>query len=81
MECLWLRVKDTDFDRNQILVRDGKGAKARVTVLPESVAYDSQEKVLIYLSKSTLRSHRVFLAADSPQLNPLSLFSSKNLTG
>lgn len=37
MECLRLRVKDTDFERNQIVVRDGKGAKDRVTVLPENV--------------------------------------------
>jgi integron integrase len=35
-ECLKLRVKDVDFDYRQILVRDGKGAKDRVTVLPES---------------------------------------------
>jgi integron integrase len=31
-----LRVKDVDFDYRQILVRDGKGAKDRVTVLPGS---------------------------------------------
>jgi len=34
-ECLNLRVKDVDFDYRQILVRDGKGAKDRVTMLPE----------------------------------------------
>lgn len=33
-ECLRLRVKDVDFDRSQIVVRDGKGQKDRVTVLP-----------------------------------------------
>jgi integron integrase len=37
MECLRLRVQDIDFSRNEILVRDGKGAKDRVTMLPESV--------------------------------------------
>ncbi len=37
MECVRLRVKDVDFERNQIVVRDGKGFKDRVTVLPESV--------------------------------------------
>jgi integron integrase len=37
MECVRLRVKDLDFERRQILVRDGKGAKDRVTVLPESI--------------------------------------------
>jgi len=35
-ECLALRVKDIDFDRNEVVVRDGKGAKDRVTMLPSS---------------------------------------------
>lgn len=34
MECLHLRVKDVDFARNEILVRDGKGGKDRRTMLP-----------------------------------------------
>ncbi|OGA70059.1 MAG: integrase [Betaproteobacteria bacterium RIFCSPLOWO2_12_FULL_68_20] len=34
-ECLKLRVKDVDFGYRQILVRDGKGGKDRVTMLPE----------------------------------------------
>lgn len=37
MEGLRLRVKDVDFDRSEILVRDGKGAKDRVTMLPDSL--------------------------------------------
>jgi integron integrase len=37
MELLRLRIKDVDFARNQITVRGGKGAKDRVTVLPESL--------------------------------------------
>ena len=37
-ECLELRVKDLDFARSQIIVRQGKGAKDRVTMLPASVA-------------------------------------------
>jgi integron integrase len=36
-ECLRLRVQDIDFGLNEIMVRDGKGGKDRVTVLPESV--------------------------------------------
>ena len=35
MEGVRLRVKDLDLDRCEILVRDGKGAKDRVTVLPQ----------------------------------------------
>lgn len=34
MECLTLRVKDIDFERNEIRVRRGKGGKDRVTMLP-----------------------------------------------
>jgi integron integrase len=40
MECLRLRVKDVDFERSEILVREGKGNKDRVTMLPESLAAD-----------------------------------------
>jgi len=36
-ECLALRVQDVDFERNEIMVRNGKGAKDRVTMLPEMV--------------------------------------------
>jgi integrase len=36
-ECLKLRVKDVDFDYRQIIVRDGKGGKDRVTMLPTAV--------------------------------------------
>ena len=36
-ECLRLRVKDLDFGFRQIVIRDGKGAKDRVTVLPQSL--------------------------------------------
>ena len=37
MECLRLRIQDIDFARNEITIRDGKGAKDRVTMLPESL--------------------------------------------
>jgi integron integrase len=37
LECLRLRVKDIDFARREILVRDGKGAKDRVTMLPQTL--------------------------------------------
>jgi len=36
-ECLKLRVKDIDFEYRQIVVRYGKGAKDRVTMLPTAV--------------------------------------------
>ncbi len=37
MECVRLRVKDVDFSMGQITVRDGKGGKDRVTMLPRSL--------------------------------------------
>jgi integron integrase len=37
MECLRLRVKDLDFEYNQITIRDGKGGKDRITMLPHSL--------------------------------------------
>ena len=38
MEALRLRVKDVEFERMEIVVREGKGAKDRVTMLPASAA-------------------------------------------
>ena len=38
MEAVRLRVKDVEFARGEIIVRDGKGGKDRVTMLPEAVA-------------------------------------------
>lgn len=43
MECLRLRVQDIDISRKEILVRDGKGAKDRITMLPESLGPPLQE--------------------------------------
>jgi len=37
MECLRFRVKDIDFELNQLIVRDGKGKKDRLTMLPEQL--------------------------------------------
>jgi integron integrase len=37
MEALCLRIKDVDFEKNSIVVRDGKGDKDRITMLPESL--------------------------------------------
>ncbi|MGH2620081.1 MAG: integron integrase [Anaerolineales bacterium] len=43
LECARLRVKDVDFEQRQILVRDGKGEKDRVTMLAESAIQPLQE--------------------------------------
>jgi integron integrase len=38
LEALRLRVKDIEFTRREIVVRDGKGAKDRITMLPRGLA-------------------------------------------
>ena len=37
LECLRLRVKDIDFQYRQLLIRDAKGQKDRVTLLPQNL--------------------------------------------
>jgi len=56
-ECLRLRIQDLDFDRREILVRSGKGAKDRVSVLPDSVRPDLQRHL-----KSVKVAHQQALA-------------------
>jgi integron integrase len=50
MECIRLRVKDIDFAVNQIIVRDGKGKKDRITVLPDGVKAALKEH-LVYVKR------------------------------
>ena len=57
MECVRLRVKDVELEQGQILVRDGKGARDRVTTLPKSVAGRLQEHLA-----GVKRRHEVDLA-------------------
>ena len=58
LEALRLRVKDVDFARAQVTVRDGKGGKDRVTMLPQAV----REPVLAHLAV-VRELHRADLAA------------------
>lgn len=65
MEALRLRVKDLDFERRQITVRDGKGAKDRVTVLPEKIIEPLREHLalvrLLHAQDLRLGSGEVYL--------------------
>ena len=45
MEGLRLRVKDIEFERREIVVRDGKGGKDRVTVLPENLVIPLRQQL------------------------------------
>ncbi len=44
-EALRIRIKDIDFDYRQLIVRDGKGAKDRVTMLPESLVENLKKQI------------------------------------
>lgn len=60
MECVRLRIKDVDFERNQIIVRSGKGQKDRVVMLPEKVKpllADHLEKVKIVHEQDLKKGH------------------------
>lgn len=46
MECLRLRVKDVDLARHEILVREGKGFKDRVTMLPATLVEPLKQHLL-----------------------------------
>lgn len=46
MEALRLRVKDVDFDRNVIIVRQAKGNKDRVVMLPHVLAGDLRTQLM-----------------------------------
>ncbi len=46
LECLRLRVKDVDFARHEILIREGKGFKDRVTMLPRTLALPLREHLV-----------------------------------
>ncbi len=47
MECLRLRVKDIDLAMQQITIRDGKGGKDRVTMLPQTVLSAIQHQLAL----------------------------------
>jgi len=61
LECLRLRVKDIDFQRAEILVREGKGNRDRVTMLPRTV----QEPLAAQIER-VRRLHELDLAQGLP---------------
>lgn len=69
METLRLRVKDVDFEYSQIVVRDGKGKKDRVTVLAESVVASLQ----LHLAAVKEQHHRALRRGFGGVALPLAL--------
>jgi integron integrase len=47
MEAIRLRVKDVDFDRNVIVVREAKGNKDRVVMLPRTLAQPLRQRIAL----------------------------------
>lgn len=47
LECARLRIKDVDFERSELRIRDAKGGKARVAPLPQSIAAELRAHVAI----------------------------------
>jgi len=57
-ECLSLRIKDIDFERNQILVRAGKGNKDRITLLPSHLIHQLKTQV-----EAAAKQHKIDIDA------------------
>jgi integron integrase len=66
-EALRLRVKDVDFAYSQIVVRDGKGRKDRVTILPDSVAAALQNHLRRIREQHTGALQRGYGGVDLPE--------------
>jgi integron integrase len=47
LECVRLRVKDLSFEQHQLTIRDGKGAKDRVTMLPDRLIQPLAEHLVL----------------------------------
>jgi integron integrase len=66
METVRLRVKDIDFEYSQIIVRDGKGHKDRVTILPEVVVPPLRLHLRVVREQHSAALQRGFAGVDLP---------------
>jgi len=66
MEALRLRLKDIDFAYSQIVVRDGKGNKDRVTILPEAVVEPLRLQLQVVAEHHRRALDRGFAGVDLP---------------
>jgi len=73
MECVRLRVKDLELERREVIVRQGKGGRDRITVLPDALVAPLREQLA--------RVHEWFLAdraADLPGVELPDAYGRKN---
>ena len=66
-EALRLRVKDVDFEYSQIAVRDGKGKKDRMTILPDSVAATLQGHLRSVRAQHSWALQRGYAGVELPE--------------
>lgn len=75
MECLMLRVKDVDFNRGQIVVRDPKGHRDRLTMLPNAIVDDLRLHLdavkIVHMNDLTDGAGQVWLPNALAQIDPL----------
>lgn len=81
MECLRLRVKDVDFERRQITVREPKGGRDRATLLPRSTvgALKAQMARVEALHRDELRGGAGFVLLPNALQKKLGRRASQNL--
>lgn len=76
-EALELRIKDIDFDYQQIIIRDGKGEKDRHTILPSSIIPDLKKHL-----NDVYKQHKIDLAKGKGEtILPLALKKKYPNTG
>ncbi len=63
-ECLRLRIQDVDFDQHSITVRQGKGKKDRITMLPQTIHIPLQAHF-----DDLQRSYKRYLAKDQAEVS------------
>jgi integron integrase len=66
METLRLRVKDLDFSYSQIVVRDGKGQRDRVTILPDQLRPSLEQHLLRIHERHRVAYERGWAGVDLP---------------
>ncbi len=85
METLRLRVKELDFANQHIVVRDGKGEKDRLTILPKKIIHTLNAHLLLVKGmheKDLLKAHRteLFVLLDNVSAAINDVFETAELT-